>query len=155
MSSFNYKTLMKMLLYRYVLDSGTAAPLTLSMLEVLHQLNVGFFMMRNIDRFLPYPFIFQEMLSSPRIACRVRAFDLILNLGVHAHLLEPMMTDDASTIEEEYPQESFFDDEDQLTTEGKKKVDSAKKLGASTAIDEFESWILNILYEILLLLVQV
>ncbi|XP_024041376.1 uncharacterized protein LOC18045286 [Citrus clementina] len=121
--------LIKLVIDMYVLDSGTAAPLTLSMLE--------------------------EMLSSPRIACRVRAFDLILNLGVHAHLLEPMMTDDASTIEEEYPQESFFDDEDQLTTEGKKKVDSAKKLGASTAIDKFESWILNILYEILLLLVQI
>lgn len=121
--------LIKLVIDMYVLDSGTAAPLTLSMLE--------------------------EMLSSPRTACRVRAFDLILNLGVHAHLLEPMMTDDASTIEEEYPQESFFDAEDQLMTEGKKKVDSAKKLGASTAIDKFESWILNILYEILLLLVQI
>ncbi|XP_022765199.1 uncharacterized protein LOC111310226 isoform X7 [Durio zibethinus] len=114
--------------YRYVLDSGTAAPLTLSMLE--------------------------EMLSSPRTACRVRAFDLILNLAVHAHLLEPMIIDDNSAIEEEYSQELLLNGEDQLTTQGIRKLDSAKKLGTSSAIDKFESWILNILYEILLLLVQ-
>ncbi|KAK4835257.1 hypothetical protein QYF36_007544 [Acer negundo] len=120
--------LIKLVIDMYVLDSSTAAPLTLSMLE--------------------------EMLSSPRTACKVRAFDLILNLGVHAHLLEPMMTDDASTIEEEYLQESFSDNEDQLTTQGKRKTDSIRKLGSSSAIDNLESWILNILYEILLLLVQ-
>ncbi|XP_052312819.1 uncharacterized protein LOC7458591 isoform X2 [Populus trichocarpa] len=115
--------------YRYVLDSGTAAPLTLSMLE--------------------------EMLNSSKAACRVRAFDLILNLGVHAHLLEPMLINDTSTtIEEEYSQESFYDCEEQLPTQGNQKADSVDKLGTSSAIDNFESWILNILYEILLLLVQ-
>ncbi|KAA3464274.1 SANT domain-containing protein 2 [Gossypium australe] len=114
--------------FRYVLDSGVAAPLTLSMLE--------------------------EMLSSPRAACRVRAFDLIINLGVHAHLLEPMVNDDKSAIKEEYAQELLLNGEDQFTMQGIRKIDSAKKLGTSSAIDKFESWILNILYEILLLLVQ-
>ncbi|KAJ0046177.1 hypothetical protein Pint_06252 [Pistacia integerrima] len=120
--------LIKLVIDMYVLDSGTAAPLTLSML--------------------------QEMLSSPRTACRVRAFDLVLNLGVHAHLLEPMMTDDTSTIEDEYSEDSFFENEDQLMSQGKRKTDSIKK-SSSSAIDNFESWILNILYEILLLLVQI
>jgi hypothetical protein len=95
------------------------------------------------------------MLSSPKPACRARAFDLILNLGVHAHLLEPMITDNASTIEEEYSQESYFDNEAQLTIQGKSEADSVKQLDTFSAIDNFESWILNILYEILLLLVQV
>ncbi|XP_037495666.1 uncharacterized protein LOC105647937 isoform X2 [Jatropha curcas] len=120
--------LIKLVIDMYVLDSGTAAPLTLSMLE--------------------------EMLSSPKAACRVRAFDLILNLGVHGHLLEPMVVDDTSTIEEEYSQESFADTDEQLAAPEKRKADSVKKLGTSSAIDNFESWILNILYEILLLLVQ-
>jgi hypothetical protein len=95
------------------------------------------------------------MLSSPKAACRARAFDLILNLGVHAHLLEPMITDTASIIEEEYSQESYFDNEAELTIHGNRKTDSVKKTGTFSAIDNFESWILNILYEILLLLVQV
>ncbi|KAL9388698.1 hypothetical protein Peur_017303 [Populus x canadensis] len=121
--------LIKLVIDMYVLDSGTAAPLTLSMLE--------------------------EMLNSSKAACRVRAFDLILNLGVHAHLLEPMLINDTSTtIEEEYSQESFYDCEEQLPTQGNQKADSVDKLGSSSAIDNFESWILNILYEILLLLVQ-
>ncbi|KAJ7975837.1 SANT domain-containing protein 2 [Quillaja saponaria] len=121
--------LIKLVIDMYVLDSRTAAPLTLSMLE--------------------------EMLSSPRTACRVRAFDLILNLGVHAHLLEPMITDDASTIEEEYSQEAYFDSEAQLMAQVKRNGNSHKKLDTSLALDNFESWILNILYEILLLLVQI
>ncbi|KAE8670729.1 hypothetical protein F3Y22_tig00112114pilonHSYRG00215 [Hibiscus syriacus] len=120
--------LIKLVIDMYVLDSGTAAPLTLSML--------------------------QEMLSSPRTACRVRAFDLILNLAVHAHLLEPQIIDDNSAIEEDYPQELLLNSEDQLITQGIRKIDSTKKLGTPSAIDKFESWILNILYEILLLLVQ-
>ena len=95
------------------------------------------------------------MLNSSKAACRVRAFDLILNLGVHAHLLEPMLINDASTIEEEYSQESILDCEEQLPTQGNQKADSVNKLGTSSAINNFESWILNILYEILLLLVQV
>lgn len=95
------------------------------------------------------------MLSSPKPACRARAFDLILNLGVHAQLLEPIITDNASTIEEDYPQESYFDNEAKLgATQGKVKMDTLK-IGSVTAINNFESWILNILYEILLHLVQV
>ncbi|XP_057753678.1 uncharacterized protein LOC130973250 [Arachis stenosperma] len=119
--------LIKLVIDMYVLDSRTAAPLTLSML--------------------------QEMLSSSKPACRVRAFDLILNLGVHAHLLEPMIADDVSTIEE-YSQESYYDSDTQLTTEGSRKANSKSKSDAESAINNFESWILNILYEILLLLVQ-
>ncbi|XP_071723412.1 uncharacterized protein [Rutidosis leptorrhynchoides] len=115
--------LIKLVIDMYVLDPGTAAPLTLSMLE--------------------------EMLSSPKATSRVRAFDLVLNLGVHAHLLEPMATDDPSTIEEEYSCESFFDNEGQRG-QGKRKGDSGLKFGTYS----LESWILNILYEILLLLVQ-
>ena len=95
------------------------------------------------------------MLNSSKAACRVRAFDLILNLGVHAHLLEPVLINDASTIEEEYSQESCSDCEEKLPTQGNQKADSVNKLGTSSAINNFESWILNILYEILLLLVQV
>ncbi|XP_024176932.1 uncharacterized protein LOC112182650 isoform X1 [Rosa chinensis] len=120
--------LIKLVIDMYVLDSGTAAPLTLSML--------------------------QEMLNSPTATCRVRAFDFILNLGVHAHLLEPMVTDDASTIEEDYSQESYFDSEAKLATQEMRRSDSVL-MGSSSAIDNFESWILNILYEILLLLVQI
>ncbi|XP_052185085.1 uncharacterized protein LOC127796757 isoform X2 [Diospyros lotus] len=120
--------LIKLVIDMYVLDSQTAAPLTLSMLE--------------------------EMLSSPRLASRCRAFDLILNLGVHGHLLEPMILDDTSVIEEDYPQESFFDNEAQLMTQGKKQSEYSK-LENSSAISNFETWILGILYEILLHLVQI
>jgi len=56
-------------------------------------------------------FNFQEILSSYNTSCRVRAFDLILNLGVHAYLLEPIVANDASTIEEEYSQESYYDND--------------------------------------------
>lgn len=94
------------------------------------------------------------MISSSKTACRVRAFDLILNLGVHAHLLEPMVADDASAIEEDYTQESFYDSDSQLMAQASRKVNSPK-LDISSAIGNFKSWILNILYEILLLLVQV
>lgn len=118
--------LIKLVIDMYVLDSGIAAPLTLSMLE--------------------------EMLTSTRLASKARAFDLILNLGVHAHLLEPLTTDDTPTIDEEY--ESYFDNGAQLPTQGKRKPEYFRKFGNSSAIDKFESWILGILYEILLLLVQ-
>nr|KYP50761.1 hypothetical protein KK1_027451 [Cajanus cajan] len=120
--------LIKLVIDMYVSDSRTAAPLILSMLE--------------------------EMLSSPKTACRVRAFDLILNLGVHAHLLEPIIADDASTIEEEYSQESYYDNDSQVMMQGSRKGSSQNKSDLGSAIDNFESWILNILYEILLLLVQ-
>lgn len=120
--------LIKLVIDMYVLDSESAAPLTLSMLE--------------------------DMVSSPRLSSRTRAFDLILNLAVHAHLLEPIVADDVSTIEEDYPQESTFDNKAQLGTQTN-RANPYKKIGDSSAIDTFESWILNILYEILVLLVQI
>ncbi|GKD16684.1 hypothetical protein Tco_1205842 [Tanacetum coccineum] len=49
------------------------------------------------------------MLSSSQLTLKLRDFDLILNLGVHGHLLEPLLVDDASTIEEEYTQEPYLD----------------------------------------------
>ena len=95
------------------------------------------------------------MLNSPRLVSKARAFDLILNLGVHAHLLEPLVPGDGSTIEEEYSQDPYFDNEVQLATKGKRKPDYFKKMGNSSAIENFEIWILSILYVILLHLVQV
>ncbi|KAF9592118.1 hypothetical protein IFM89_011956 [Coptis chinensis] len=114
---------------RYVLDSQTATPLTLSMLE--------------------------EMISSPRLASKVRAFDLIINLGVHAHLLEPMLPDDSPIIEEECPQELYHSNEVQLLPQVKKSVASFEQQGVASAMNTFESWLLSILFEILLLLVQI
>ncbi|KAK2359854.1 hypothetical protein QL285_085184 [Trifolium repens] len=119
--------LIKLVIDMYVLDSQTAAPLILSMLE--------------------------EIISSSETACRIRAFDLILNLGVHSHLLEPMIVDDA-IIEEEYSQESYFDSNTQVMMQGSIKGNSQNKSDTISAIDNFEPWIINILYEILLLLVQ-
>lgn len=87
------------------------------------------------------------MLSSSQLTSKVRVFDVILNLGVHGHLLEPILADDASTIEEEYTQEP-------LSIQGTRKPDYLKAQSLS-AINNFESWILCILYEVLLLLVQV
>ena len=95
--------------------------------------------------------ISQEMLNSPRLASRSRAFDLILNLGVHGHLLEPMIHDDISAIEEE----TYFDNEALFATQGNRKPDYSKQMENSSATNNFETWILGILYEILLHLVQV
>ncbi|WOH02547.1 hypothetical protein DCAR_0521936 [Daucus carota subsp. sativus] len=120
--------LIKLVIDMYVMDSATAAPLTLSMLE--------------------------EMLNSPLLDSKSRAFDLILNLGVHAQLLEPLVADDASTIEEEYSHEPYLDSETQLANQGTVKPDYYKTANSS-AIDKFESWILGILYEVLLHLVQI
>ncbi|KAK2978099.1 hypothetical protein RJ640_009263 [Escallonia rubra] len=117
--------LIKLVIDMYVWDSETAAPLALSMLE--------------------------GMISSTTLSSKARAFDLILNLGVHAHLLEPLTPDDASTIEEEYSQEPYPDDE--LATQ-KRKPDYSKA-GNLSAINNLESWILGILHEILLHLVQI
>lgn len=97
----------------------------------------------------------QEMLCSTKAACRIRVFDLILNLGVHAQLLEPMVSDNVTTIEEEYAQETYIDNENRLLLQGTRKKDLPKMSSTSSAIVNFESWILKILFEILLLLVQV
>ncbi|KAL2541549.1 hypothetical protein Adt_02527 [Abeliophyllum distichum] len=121
--------LVKLIIDMYVLDSETAAPLTLS--------------------------IFEDMLNSPKVMSKAQAFDLILNLGVHAHLLEPPAPDDTSAIEEEYLHEAYFENETQLSSHGKRKSDNFKKMGNSSAIDKFENWILGILYEVLLHLVQI
>eukprot|EP00898_Chlorokybus_atmophyticus_P009210 jgi/Chlat1/9290/Chrsp99S08494 len=58
-----HNVLIKILMDMYLVDPQVAAPLTLSLL--------------------------QDMLSSSSVGIRVRAFDLLLNLGVHAHLLVP------------------------------------------------------------------
>ncbi|CAG7890412.1 unnamed protein product [Brassica rapa] len=121
--------LIKLVIDMYVLDARIAAPLTLSMLE--------------------------EMLCSTNAACRIRVFDLILNLGVHAQLLEPKINDNATTIEEEYAQETFIDNENKMLLQGTRTKDLPKMSSTSSAIENFESWILKILFEILLLLVQV
>uniref|UniRef100_M4CB78 Uncharacterized protein n=1 Tax=Brassica campestris TaxID=3711 RepID=M4CB78_BRACM len=121
--------LIKLVIDMYVLDARIAAPLTLSMLE--------------------------EMLCSINAACRIRVFDLILNLGVHAQLLEPKISVNASTIEEEYAQETFIDNENRLLLQGTRTRDLPKMSSTSSAIENFESWILKILFEILLVLVQV
>lgn len=66
-----------------------------------------------------------------------------------------MIADDASTIEEEYSQESYYDSNAQVMMQGSRKGNSENKPDTVSAIDNFEAWIVNILYEILLLLVQV
>lgn len=63
--------------------------------------------------------------------------------------------DDASPIEEEYSLESYYDSDTQLMAQGSRKGNYPNKLDTFSAINNFESWVLNILYEILLLLVQV
>ncbi|CAH9121339.1 unnamed protein product [Cuscuta epithymum] len=114
--------LVKLIIDMYVLDSELAAPLTLSMLE--------------------------EMINAPRLGSKDRAFDLILNLGIHAHLLEPPAADEASSIAEEYSEEAYFDCETQFSPDKKKPT------GNYLAIEKFECWILGILCEVLLHLVQ-
>ncbi|KAL7109009.1 hypothetical protein ACP275_06G149600 [Erythranthe tilingii] len=120
--------LVKLVIDMYVLDSETAGPLSLSLLE--------------------------DMLNSPSLMSKTRAFDLIINLGVHAHLLEPPARDDSSIIEEQYSQEAYFDNGTQVSSHGNLKSNSLKKTGNSSAIDTFECWILGILFEVLLHLVQ-
>ncbi|GFQ01422.1 hypothetical protein PHJA_002286100 [Phtheirospermum japonicum] len=120
--------LVKLVIDMYVSDSETAAPLALSLLE--------------------------DMLNSPNVMSKARAFDLIINLGVHAHLLEPPVPDGSTTMEEQYSPEAFFDSGTQMSSHGIIKSDFFKKTGNASAIDKFESWILGILFEVLLHLVQ-
>lgn len=94
------------------------------------------------------------MLNSPSVISKTRAFDLIINLGVHAHLLEPPAPDGSTIIEEQYSQEAYFDNGPQVASNGIKS-DIHKQIGNSSAIDKFECWILGILFEVLLHLVQV
>ncbi|KAJ6820092.1 uncharacterized protein M6B38_399295 [Iris pallida] len=119
--------LIKLVIDMYMMDAGTAAPLTVSMLE--------------------------NMLDSQRVTSRTRVFDIILNLGVHAHLLEPVMHEDPPTIEEEVPQEPSLSSAD-LQTMGQIVAEKKMQQSKTLAIDKFESWILLILFEILRFLVQ-
>lgn len=124
--------LIKLVIDMYMADSRTAAPLALSMLE--------------------------GMLSSPQLTARTRAFDLILNLGIHAHLLEPMLSEDQSAVAEEpSSQPTNFNTGDQFLALAKGALKCHDKLenGTPRAVNEFEIWLLNILYEILLFLVQI
>lgn len=104
-------------------------------------------------------YVFQGMLSSQRVASRTRAFDLILNLGVHAHLLEPMLPEDTPITEESKTlQEPYLNSDErdeQSGTQQKRNKELGMNQKTSSAIDNFESWLLVMLFEILLLLVQV
>ncbi|OAY72185.1 hypothetical protein ACMD2_02291 [Ananas comosus] len=127
-----FSVLIKLVIDMYMMDSGSAAPLTLYMLE--------------------------GMLSSQRVASRTRAFDLILNLGVHAHLLEPMLPEDTPITEESKTlQEPYLNSDErdeQSGTQQKRNKELGMNQKTSSAIDNFESWLLVMLFEILLLLVQ-
>ncbi|KAG6475903.1 hypothetical protein ZIOFF_065133 [Zingiber officinale] len=121
--------LIKLVIDMFMMDAGTATPLTLYMLE--------------------------GMLSSPKVGSRVRAFDFILNLGVHAQLLEPILLEDPTSSEAVKPlQEPCSNDEEQPRTPGKMNNESDMQMRIFTAIDNFESWLLVILFEVLRLLVQ-
>lgn len=91
------------------------------------------------------------MLRSSKLAFRIRAFDLILNLGVHGHLLEPMIPEIFTTTEEETSEMSYNNDED--FAELRKK--NSFYMEQLPSIGKFESWMLSIFYEVLLLMVQV
>ncbi|KAG0502931.1 hypothetical protein HPP92_003003 [Vanilla planifolia] len=120
--------LIKLVVDMYVMDSAAAAPLTLSMLE--------------------------DMLSSQSVPARIRVFDLILNLGVHAHLLEPVSYDDSPPIvEEEALQEPALNNEDQDEA-GNVNDDVNMQERTASAIETFEHWLLVILFEVLHFLVQ-
>lgn len=120
--------LVKLVIDMYVLDSETAGPLALSLLE--------------------------DMLTSPTVMSKTRAFDLIINLGVHAHLLEPPAPDVTTSIEEQLSQEAFSDNGTQVSLHGERRSDKHKTENLA-ATGRFECWILGILYELLLHLVQV
>ncbi|XP_078429132.1 uncharacterized protein LOC144701249 [Wolffia australiana] len=119
--------LVKLVMDMYLMDFGIATPLTLTMLE--------------------------DMLISRRVLPRVRAFDIILNLGIHAHLLEPVFVENPSFVGESETSIGFqLSKEKPLTfkmTEQGCEIDQG-----SSAINDFESWLLIILFENLLLLVQ-
>lgn len=80
---------------------------------------------------------------------RVRVFDIILNLGVHGSLLEPMFTENSNNGEK------LFCEVNTVHETSRKGADISDQQIVPSAIENFESWILVILYEILLLLVHV
>ncbi|KAI5071011.1 hypothetical protein GOP47_0013262 [Adiantum capillus-veneris] len=148
--------LIKLIIDMYMADPITASPLTLSMLE--------------------------GMLGSSTIAARVRCFDLILNLGIHGHLLEPMQMEEQSVLGEESIEasallasagpfssskrglnlEEAFRAEERLElmrpqeSSGSFKAPVDKVDGSTPeAVKLFELWLLQILFEMLLFLVQI
>ena len=111
------------------------------------------------------------MLGSTQSAVRVRAFDLVLNLGVHAHLLEPVQSEDQSCVEEpSHPStltggsfSSVLSEKELAVGEkektyqengGLKGVEKPDK-GTPAAVGVFEAWLLDIVCEMLLFLVHV
>lgn len=124
-----FSVLIKLVIDMYMMDSETAAPLTLYMLE--------------------------GMLSSQKSSARTKALDLILNLGVHAHLLEPMVVEDASLIDKsETVNHSYLSNEYGSSVDEPRAAEPEEEQKISPAIDQFESWLLDILFEVLLILVQ-
>ncbi|MCO5609247.1 hypothetical protein L7F22_063471 [Adiantum nelumboides] len=148
--------LIKLIIDMYMADPVSASPLTLSMLE--------------------------GMLGSSTVAVRVRCFDLILNLGMHAHLLEPMQMEEQSALGEESIEasallasvgpfaaskrglnlEEAFRAEERLELMRPQESSSTFKApvdkvdGATPeAVKLFELWLLQILFEMLLFLVQI
>lgn len=96
------------------------------------------------------------MLSSQKSPARTKAFDLILNLGIHAHLLEPMIVEDAPLIEKgDTTSNSYLNNEYGPNMDEQREAEPEEEQRISPAIDQFESWLLKILFEVLLLLVQV
>jgi hypothetical protein len=112
------------------------------------------------------------MLSSEQVGVRVRAFDLMLNLGVHAHLLEPMQSEEqqacgeeaASSVQSTPLNGSSLSSPLEIETYGSgvhKENGSLKtslekpERGTPLAVGQFEAWLLDILCEMLLFLVQV
>ncbi|KAF2954554.1 hypothetical protein DAI22_01g491700 [Oryza sativa Japonica Group] len=124
-----FSVLIKLVIDMYMMDSEAAAPLTLYMLE--------------------------GMLSSQKSPARTKAFDLILNLGIHAHLLEPMIVENAPLIEKsETVNHSYMNNEYGSSMDEQRATESEQEQRVSPAIDQFESWLLKIMFEVLLLLVQ-
>ncbi|CAO2172908.1 unnamed protein product [Urochloa humidicola] len=124
-----FSVLIKLVIDMYMMDSETAAPLTLYMLE--------------------------GMLSSQKTSARTKALDLILNLGVHAHLLEPMVVEDAPLIDKsETVNHSYLSNEYGSSIDEPRAAEPEEEPKNSPAIDQLESWLLKILFEVLLLLVQ-
>jgi len=124
-----FSVLIKLVIDMYMMDSETAAPLTLYMLE--------------------------GMLSSQKTSARTKALDLILNLGVHAHLLEPMVVEDAPLIDKsETVHHSYLSNEYGSSIDEPRAAEPEEEPKISPAIDQIESWLLKILFEVLLVLVQ-
>ncbi|KAL0929165.1 hypothetical protein M5K25_001109 [Dendrobium thyrsiflorum] len=119
--------LIKLVIDMYVMDCASAAPLTLLMLE--------------------------DMLTSQTVASRIRVFDLILNLGVHAHLLEPVVDDTPAIVEEDVREEPCLNNEEQ-GVEGNVNAEVSIQQKMASAVENFEQWLLTILFEVLHLLVQ-